>query len=102
MAEVSRTESGEDVMSFHEIPDLMTRVRMEHKLEALHRDRSKIELAIKQIHLSAERSMRPPHKPLLELKKKEVADLTEEMESIIRDLNALNEGINPEKDKDPE
>ena len=100
MAEISRTDPGDDkeVMAFHEIPGLMTRVRMEHRLEALRRDRDKLEFAIEQIEISANRSGRPPHKPLLDQKRKESGKITEEMEGIIRDLEALNEGINPEKD----
>lgn len=99
MAKVSRTDpGGDDVMEIHEISGLMTRVRMEHKLESLRRDQEKLESAIGQIHLKAENTGQPVHKPLVEQKKKAVAKITEEMESIIRSLEALNEGINPEKD----
>lgn len=100
MAEVSRTDPGKDkeVMEFHKIPDLMTRVRMEHKLEALHRDRRKLESSVDQIRIVSEKSGRPPHKPLLDQRHKEIGNITEEMEGIIRDLEALNEGVNPEKE----
>ncbi len=100
-AEVKETKSG-DASQETVIPNLMTRVRIEHELEALRRDRENIEKAITEQEKEAKRKGAPVHEVLLKEKQSEIRGLNDKIEQKIKDLQDLNKGINseaPEKEK---
>ncbi len=99
-AEVTETKANDSKEIV--VPNLMTRVRIEHELEALRRDRETIEKAIAQQELEAEKKQLPVHEALLKEKQSEIRGLTEKIEVKIKELKDLNKGINteePEKEK---
>lgn len=99
-AEVTPTKaSGDEVSQEHIVPNLMTRSRMEHKLETLRRDREHIEHAIMRLEQEAEKYERPVNQDLINDKSREIRDLNEQIEAQIQALQDLNKGINPEREE---
>lgn len=99
-AEVTETKANDAKETV--VPNLMTRVRIEHELEALRRDRETIEKAVSEQEKEAERKQLPVHEALLKEKQSEIRGLTDKIELKIKELQDLNKGINteaPEKEK---
>ena len=98
MAQVRETKI-DDAPEEKTIPNLMTRVRMEHELESLRRDRERVEHTIGQMELDSERKQQPVHEPLLVELQSEIRGINDKIEERIKQLQDLNKGVNPEKQK---
>lgn len=98
MAQVRETKI-DDAPEEKTIPNLMTRVRMEHDLESLRRERGRVEHAIGQIELDSERKEQPVHEALREELQSEIRGINDKIEDKIKQLQDLNKGINSEQQK---
>ncbi len=96
MAKVSRTSAtGADAgeMEYHDIPDLMTRVKLEHELESLLRDGQKQKNNLKKIRAKSKTLGRDPLKALVDDFKKEIARIAKRTEEVNKEIDDLNERV---------
>lgn len=98
MAQVQETRT-DDASEEKIVPNLMTRVRIEHELEALRRDRDRAGHAISQMELEAKRKEQPVHEALRSEMKSEIRGINDKIEEKIKQLQDLNKGINSEEPK---